>query len=275
MIVLKFIKNNEHGSASLTFIFIALIVIFAFLLVDGVSPVINKSTDPNHYVLVAPSPSSSKKTLQLETLQPISSTPQTNQCQNSHFNSEQGILLGLDPAPGGSVVSGKVRAWVTDEKAPIVAPGEIVDPTSGAITKTGDRTARNTTLRGKDNYLWEPAIYLTAITDSNINGPYSGDAENGGNAYFPSFIKGQYNSNISLPSVDLKTNLLIDSDYTSFENGPDYLNKGMESGTPTGYNAEYVWDINSFGLPPGSYRAEFTIHDGDGDLAIDCVTIQL
>jgi hypothetical protein len=37
--------------------------------------------------------------------------------------------------------------------------------------------------------------------------------------------------------------------------------------------AEYVWNVNSLGLSPGTYDAEFVIHDGDKDRGIGCVTI--
>jgi len=39
------------------------------------------------------------------------------------------------------------------------------------------------------------------------------------------------------------------------------------------YSGEDVWDVSSLGLAPGTYSAEFVIHDGDRDRGIGCVTI--
>ena len=39
--------------------------------------------------------------------------------------------------------------------------------------------------------------------------------------------------------------------------------------------AQFTWEVNSLELTPGIYRAQFVVHDGDGDLAINCITIQI
>ena len=39
------------------------------------------------------------------------------------------------------------------------------------------------------------------------------------------------------------------------------------------YTGEDIWDVSSLGLAPGTYIAEFVIHDGDRDRGVGCVTI--
>jgi hypothetical protein len=41
------------------------------------------------------------------------------------------------------------------------------------------------------------------------------------------------------------------------------------------YTAEFIWDVNSLGLKPGQYLAEFVIHDGDRDRGVGCVAITI
>jgi hypothetical protein len=39
------------------------------------------------------------------------------------------------------------------------------------------------------------------------------------------------------------------------------------------YTGEDIRDVSSLGLGPGTYVAEFVIHDGDDDRGVGCVTI--
>jgi len=164
-------------------------------------------------------------------------------CMAGGANNEPEILVGYSPANGQSVgATGQIKVWVNDEGAPIIAPGEQVDPNTGAITMPGDRTAR-----APDGYLWEPALYIAPQT-----------AENGGTPHFPTAIKGSYN-----PTTN---------------KGPGLLVAGMDP-PPAGsvlterYTGEDIWDVASLGLSPGTYIAEFVIHDGDDDRGVGCVTI--
>jgi hypothetical protein len=166
-------------------------------------------------------------------------------CQMGGVNNEPGILVGYQPAMNQSVgANGQIKVWVNDEGAPIIAPGEMVDPNTGAITMPGDRTAR-----AADGYLWEPALYIAPMT-----------AENGGTPHFPTAIKGSYNP-------------------TTIK-GPGVMVAGMDP-PPAGsqllstYTGEDIWDVSSLGLPPGTYIAEFVIHDGDRDRGVGCVTITI
>jgi hypothetical protein len=166
-------------------------------------------------------------------------------CTNKAVNTEPGILVGYAPANGQSVgANGQIKVWVNDEGAPIIAPGEQVDPNTGTITMPGDRTAK-----AADGYLWEPALYIA---------PQS--AENGGTPHFPTAIKGSYNN--------------------TTVKGPGMNVPGMDPPPPgsnlmSTYTGEDIWDVSSLGLGPGVYTAEFVIHDGDRDRAVGCVTIQI
>jgi hypothetical protein len=166
-------------------------------------------------------------------------------CTNMSVNTEPKILVGYAPASGQAVgAGGQIKVWVNDEGAPIIAPGEQVDPNTGAITMPGDRTAK-----AADGYLWEPALYIA---------PQS--AENGGTPHFPTAIKGSYNN--------------------TTVKGPGMMVAGMDpppAGSTLGstYTGEDIWDVSSLGLGPGVYTAEFVIHDGDRDRAVGCVTIQI
>jgi hypothetical protein len=166
-------------------------------------------------------------------------------CQAGGVNNEPEILVGYAPATGQTVgAGGQIKVWVNDEGAPIIAPGEVVDATTGAITTPGDRTAK-----AGDGFLWEPAVYIA---------PQS--AENGGTPHFPSFIHGDYN-----PTT---------------QKGPGMVAAGMEP-PPAGsmlsekYTAEFVWNVDSLALAAGTYVAEFVIHDGDRDRGVGCVTITI
>lgn len=37
--------------------------------------------------------------------------------------------------------------------------------------------------------------------------------------------------------------------------------------------AEFIWNIASLGLSPGTYRLQISVHDGDEDLAVECTTL--
>jgi hypothetical protein len=164
-------------------------------------------------------------------------------CLAGGVNNEPEILVGYAPASGEVVgANGQIKVWINDEGAPIIAPGEQLDPATGQITTPGDRAAK-----APDGYLWEPALYIA---------PQS--AENGGTPHFPSLIKGSYNN--------------------TTKKGAGALILGMDPppvGTmlPETYTAEDIWDVNALGLGPGTYIGEFVIHDGDHDRGVGCVTI--
>jgi hypothetical protein len=176
---------------------------------------------------------------------PDAGVPTPTLCNVGGVNNEPDILVGYSPANGQSVgAGGQIKVWVTDEGAPIIAPGEVVDPNTGVITTPGDRTAK-----AADGYLWEPALYIAPQT-----------AENGGTPHFPDMIKGHYNPD---PTTTWTAGQLV---------------QGMDP-PPAGaqllddYTGEDIWNVSSLGLSPGAYMAEFVIHDGDRDRGVGCVTI--
>jgi hypothetical protein len=170
--------------------------------------------------------------------------PPPGLCNDPSINTEPGILVGYSPAVGQTVGrDGQIKVWVNDEHPPFLAPGEQVDPVSGAVTMPGNRTAA-----APDGLLWEPAVYFAPQTPLN-----------GGTPYFPQWIKGWYN------------------------NAPPSTSGGFEvpgmDPPPPGtalrdkFTSEDIWDVSALGLPAGTYTAVFVIHDGDRDRAIGCITL--
>jgi hypothetical protein len=167
-------------------------------------------------------------------------------CMPGGVNSEPEIIAGYAPASGASVgANGQIKVWVNDENAPIVAPHEQVDTTTGLITVPGDRTAK-----APDNYLWEPAVYIAPQT-----------AETGGTPHFPQAMKGDFNTNPF--GIGFPTHVA----------GMDPAPPGSMLGEF--WTAEFIWDVNALALTPGTYLAEFVIHDGDSDRGVGCVMIDI
>ena len=171
-------------------------------------------------------------------------------CKDESINNEPEILVGYAPASGEAVsANGQIKVWVNDEAAAIIAPGEQVDANTGEITMPGDRTAK-----APDGYLWEPALYIAPET-----------AESGGTPHFPQLIKGWYNNMMPPASGRPPRGLGVQ---VAGMDPPPAGTKLSEK-----YTTEYIWDVTSLGLSPGTYTGEFVIHDGDRDRAVGCVTI--
>jgi hypothetical protein len=155
--------------------------------------------------------------------------------------------------------NGQIKVWVCDENAPFIAPGEMVDNTTGAITAPGDRMAT-----AADGLLYEPALYIAPQSPTN-----------GGTPHFPQWIKGSYNNNPpnrgtftgGAPIDPAPANGSVDAGLAGL------LGSLGLGGLLCTYQAEFVWDVSSLGLGPGTYTAVFSVHDGDRDRAIGCVTI--
>lgn len=179
--------------------------------------------------------------------------PPPSLCTNDAVNNEPEILAAYSPAMGQSVArNGQIKVWVNDEAPPFIAQNEKVDPTTGAVLTPGDRTGK-----AADGYLWEPALYIA---------PQS--AETGGTPHFPQWIKGHYNNNPLAGKPMGGRGAPV----------PGTIGAPMDA-VPAGttlkekYTDEYVWDVCALGLAPGTYTAEFVIHDGDTDRGVGCVTI--
>jgi hypothetical protein len=165
-------------------------------------------------------------------------------CTDMQVSTEPEILVGYSPAMGQTVgPTGQIKVWVNDENAPFIAPGEQVDNTTGAIQTPGTRTAM-----AADGLLDEPALYIAPQTPTN-----------GGTPHFPQWIKGSYNN--SPPTRG------------TFNGGAAIDPPPAGGRLAARYTGEFIWDVRALGLAPGSYTAVFSVHDGDRDRAIGCVTI--
>jgi hypothetical protein len=165
-------------------------------------------------------------------------------CTDSTVSTEPKILVGYSPTMGQTVgMTGQIKVWVNDENAPFIAPAEQVDTTTGAITTPGMRTAT-----ASDGLLDEPALYVAPATPTN-----------GGTPHFPQLIKGSYNNSPPTRST--------------FTGGAPIDPVPAGATLSSHYTGEFVWDVSALGLSPGTYTAVFSVHDGDKDRAIGCVTI--
>lgn len=172
-------------------------------------------------------------------------------------SSNSNIFIALDPPNGQAVgATGNIRAWVSDEAGGRIPDSAVVD-SNGIITKHSDP------LIDKDShgYPWEPAIYLTLITPANQSGPYSGDKENGGSPIFPNSAKG-------------KVTPAKSSGWLPIPPHDDPLPYQIGNRKGDGQHvAEFIWNVASLGQPPGTYRVQVALHDGDSHLAVECTTI--
>lgn len=260
----NFSKNFNRGFLDITMVFIIVVIALAAFLAAGSSTKI--PTNPGQtYEVEIPTPDQDRKSLQLNTLKfKKVELPKGNACEASRFNREADIFVGSDPAPGGAApAGGRIRVWIDDGNGGSVASGEVIDQNTGQIITPGDRNA--TDGKGPGYYLYEPALYITLLTSPDQPGPFAGDAENGGKPYFPTAVRGEV--------------VYEDSDSTDFLPLPPVESPvGFDIRTRRshgGHIAQFTWDVNSLALSPGFYRAQFVVHDGDGDVAINCITIQI
>jgi hypothetical protein len=190
-------------------------------------------------------------------------------CGDPNVNTERGMIVAYSPAAGQAVgAAGQIVVWANDECPLVIAPGEKVDPSTGAITVPGNRSAKLS-----DGYLAEPALYVAPAT-----------AENGGTPHFPTAIKGGFNS--SYPPSELMA-CDCNGGFVALQDAPAHLlapDGGAATLVPMDppppgttlscfYTAEYVWDVPSLGLAPGTYGVELSIPDGDGDRQEACLTV--
>jgi hypothetical protein len=171
-------------------------------------------------------------------------------CTRGGANTEPGILVGYAPANGGHVApDGQIKVWVNDECPPSIAPGENVDSSNGMITSIGNRMAT-----APDGYLWEPALYIAPST-----------AESHGPAYFPSRILGTFANG---PTIESNC-----GSRALHAAGIEPVPPGHTAGQH--FTAEFVWNVSTLGLGPGTYEAEFVIHDGDTDRGVGCISFTI
>jgi hypothetical protein len=179
-------------------------------------------------------------------------------CTDPTVSTEPEILVAYTPAVGQTVgATGQIKVWIDDENPPFIAPGEQVDNMTGAIVTLGTRTAT-----AADGLLDEPALYIAPQTPTN-----------GGTPHFPQQIRGSYNNNPPTRGT-FTGGATVDAipAGAGTDAGASGLG-GLLGGLLAQYHGEFVWDVSALGLGPGAYTALFSVHDGDKDRAIACVTI--
>lgn len=276
------IKNKFKGAGGAMYVIIIvfLMTVVAGSLVGWQLPGLDDSKVGSPVTIITTTPEPSKGNLQLYTFRGATLTPApvNSGCKIAQFHLEDEILVGSDPPPGGQT-SGNLRVWVTDELAPQISPGEVVDQVTGQITTIGDRTAKDFDTDGEGKYLWEPSLYVKPAIGAIPSQPFCDAVTPGCIPYFPVIIKGEYNSyGFYDRSGDLfELGPPIDADWINFKNGPGGASapSGYRYGQGTPFMSEYIWDVTTFGLAKGTYWAQFVIHDGDPNLGISCVTIQI
>lgn len=239
----------------MTLLFIIIVIALGAILTTGFKSKSERGTEG--LVPEALAPGEEKKSLQLQTLK---FRKVEVGCEENPLNKEPEVLFASDPAFGGiALPGGQIKVWVWDDDGSggSISQGTVVDRTTGQITTPGDRT-----LTDRAGYLWEPAIYLTKLSSPGDPGPYSGDKENGGPAYFPTAVKGVANQqpsggDLTSAPIDPPVNIIV--------------NRIARNWTLS----EFIWDVSSLGLTTGYYRAQIILHDGDTHLSINCTTIQI
>ena len=256
------------GGGTLYLVLIMLILgALSFELMGGKLPSKQASPDGQQVIIDTFAPTPGKDNLQLYTFlghTPVPTPPITSDlCNSSGGQNEFGSLVGFSPAPGGNVVDGKLRIWVIDEKAPLLAPGQTLDP--NGVPQGGDLTQK------RGIFPLGPTLYIFPNT-----------VESGGTPYVPNFVKGSVNNGHDLNGPP------IDSDYKQFQNGPDFIDNPAPIDLPkpgrniyygkryeTEHFAEFVWNISSLGLGPGTHQVQFAAYDGDGDRAAGCTSFTI
>jgi hypothetical protein len=283
------IDNKGEGNIGSLFIVVCLVVAAsgAFMFIGGQLPSPKANPNGQQVIVITPTPETAKNNLQLLTFYGVTPVPQLqgHACQQSQgtlVNTESEILIGTDPAPNGTALAGgKIRVWVQDENPLWISPNEVVDTGAGTITTPGNRTAVDTGTDGEGKFLWEPSLYVVPTTTKlNADNVYCEATTAGCVPHFPNIIKGSFdtadhfaNGNGRSGSESI-TGAPLD-DYTQFQNGPDPRGGNPNGNRTDDFKSEYIWDINSLALPAGDYTAQFVVHDGDDNLAIDCITIKI
>ncbi|HSX09056.1 MAG TPA: hypothetical protein VLF93_02810 [Candidatus Saccharimonadales bacterium] len=258
-------KKIQRGAVGNFFVFgvLALLIVAAITAVGGLPP--DKFSNSGTLVnIVTPTQAPNHNTLQLQTFgyTTIAPTPtpppEEGLCKEGGDNDEPWIIAGYSPSLGQTVgATGQIKVWVNDELVPFIAPGQQVNNSTGAVVaNTGNLTAK-----APDNYLWEPSLYIAPHTE-----------ESGGSPHFPDFIKGTYNNNPPSSTTQGTQGATADP----IPNGTVPTQPQGSFGSFFGnFTSEYIWNVSELGLSTGTYQAEFVIHDGDVNLGVGCVSIQI
>jgi hypothetical protein len=299
---------NNQGMTGYGSLFVMALVILmsvvAFQMIGGTLPTTyNPSPSGAPVMIITPTPEKTHYDLQLLTLNGVTLTPTpppsaagtASACSSVSTNTESMILVGSDPGPNQAAsASSNIRVWVTDEGAPKVSVGELVNQSSGQVTR-GKTSVLDSNSDGNGQYSWEPTLYIYPASSTlfNCNATIASCKP-----HYPDIIKGVVDNQPSNSSFGgLGGNDIagpqIDADYTKYENGPGTTAGGGGSFFGSGSSntcgglqsatgsvlltctSEYIWTVSALGLTAGTYDAQYVIHDGDRNIGIGCVTITI
>jgi hypothetical protein len=242
---IQFSAEKERGGVNtgMLYIIVIMLIISAIAyLITGPSPAQTGVQTGTEVTINDAVSEEAKDRLQLYTFGGATITPPGGSlCQPGGVNARPEIIVHVSPDHAKSVRSdGQVKLWVNDNKPPMVAPGERITRNSGRIISPGDRAAK-----APDGYLLAPALYVFPQT-----------AEAGGQPYFPSSIRGDYNNGtvrLAFGIERLPANIQLANRYTS----------------------QYTWNVRDLGLRAGSYQLQFVIMDGSDKHGVKCVNIRV
>lgn len=244
-------KKLQRGSIGNFFVYaiLLLLIVLGIMAVGGL-PSQNAPDTGTVVNPISPKNTANHNTLQLQTFgytTLVPTRPPATLCTPGGKNNEAGIIVAYSPISGQTIsVSGKVRIWVNDEYAPVIAPNEQVNLKTGQITSYG-----NTSALAHDKFLYEPAVYISPQ-----------DAETNLNAgHFPDNIKGDFDNKPPSTKVAIKGAPV------------DPLPSG--SSAPEKFTSMYTWNVGSLNLSPGIVQLEFSIPDGDEDRGFGCITLNV
>jgi hypothetical protein len=227
----------------------ALYIIFIMLAISGFAYVASGPTPSQTPILTGPEVVLNKQNanqqramLQLYNFNGVTITPPVaNLCSKGGANTRPDIMIATSPDQSSGVSSdGQISLWVSDKKPPLIAPGSVINKSTGQVINEGETAGA-----APDGFIWAPQLYVFPATE-----------ENKGKAYFPAFIKGAYNNGAPLYSFNsdvLPPNSLPQSTYT----------------------AEDIWNVSDIGLTDGDYNIEFIAHDGSTGLGVKCLSIRV
>lgn len=228
----------------------ALYIIFIMLALFGMAyamsgPTPSQTPNPTGAlaVITQAQTNTSKSTLQLYDFPGVTITPPVaGLCTKGGANVHPEVIIGYTPAQANAVsTTGQITLWVSDTKSPYIAPNEDVRKVDGSVRSLGDIGAK-----GPDNFLMEPSLFVMPET-----------AEIGGKAYFPQYIRGDYNNGTSIGGSD-------NGDIIPPNSAP--LNR---------FTVEYIWNVSDIGLTDNTYQLEFLVRDGSQQLGVKCFTIRV
>lgn len=187
-------------------------------------------------------PEQAQDKLQLLTFDGATITPPAGSvCQPGGINARPEIIIGYSPSHGTAVPSdGLIQLWATDTGHLLVAPAARISHNSGRVLAPGD-----TTQLAPDGHRIAPSLYVFPQT-----------ADNQGQPYFPTIIKGDYN------------------------NGRSQVARGRDAvpydGKPSEkYVLQYIWKIQDIGLTPGAYQLQFVVSDAQAAHGVACISIRV